>query len=148
MTEKDINSINRFLDKKIFDTKVRIWDVEESDLFELSYKFKILGTKKMISVGEYYDFLKLDVEIVGSNDVTKQLFAIFLRHEYPERVAGDFDKRLDRFIKNSYLIKVDLDKSISGLLKYFLGEEPRIVIENVSASDSFIQDIIDIQNTV
>lgn len=141
MTEKDINSINRFLEDNTFNANVRIWSSDDYR-FELEYTFKILGTRKMMSVGEYYDHLRLDIEIVDADQVTTQLFGIYFR------LSEVIKDAVVRLIQQNYLIKVDLQKSISDLLKYFSNDYPHTVIENISVSDSFIKKIEKSQDTV
>lgn len=136
MTEKEINDINRYLEGKTFSDNVRLWSSDEPD-FEVEYKFKILGTKKMISVGEYYDHLILDIEIVDADDITTQIFGI-----YAKRMGG-FKKRIENMISDNYLLMSDITNSIREFLKYFSTGYVRTTVKNITISDSFIKKIED-----
>lgn len=136
MTEKEINDINRYLEGKTFSDNVRLWSSDEPD-FEVEYKFKILGTKKMISVGEYYDHLILDIEIVGADDITTQIFGI-----YAKRMGG-FKKRIENMISDNYLLMSDITNSIREFLKYFSTGYVRTTVNSITISDSFIKKIED-----
>ena len=136
MTEKEINDINRYLEGKTFSDNVRLWSSDEPD-FEVEYKFKILGTKKMISVGEYYDHLILDIEIVDADDITTQIFGI-----YAKRMGG-FKKRIENMISDNYLLMSDITNSIREFLKYFSTGYVRTTVNNITISDSFIKKIED-----
>ena len=134
MTEKEINDINRYLEGKTFRDNVRLWSSDEPD-FEVEYEFKILGTKKMISVGEYYDHLILDIEIVDADDITTQIFGI-----YAKRMGG-FKKRIENMISDNYLLMSDITNSIREFLKYFSTGYVRTTVNNITISDSFIKKI-------
>ena len=73
--ENDIKNMNRFLENREFKFKGKLLDggshMPNSDI---DFKFKITGTKKMISVGEYYDFLVVEVIFIRLNDSLSQLF--------------------------------------------------------------------------
>jgi len=141
MTEKEINDINRYLEGKTFSDNVRFWSSDEPD-FEVEYKFKILGTKKMISVGEYYNHLILDIEIVDADDITTQIFGI-----YAKRMGG-FKKRIENMVKDNYLLMTDITNSIRELLKYFSTGYVRTTVNNITISNSFIKKIEEFKDTV
>ena len=136
MTEREINDINRYLEGKTFSDNVRLWSSDEPD-FEVEYKFKILGTKKMISVGEYYDHLILDIEIVDADDITTQIFGIYAKR------MGEFKKRIENMISDNYLLMSDITNSIREFLKYFSTGYVRTTVNNITISDSFIKKIED-----
>ena len=141
MTEKEINDINRYLEGKTFSDNVRLWSSDEPD-FEVEYKFKILGTKKMISVGEYYDHLILDIEIVDADDITTQIFGIYAKR------MGEFKKRIENMISDNYLLMSDITNSIREFLKYFSTGYVRTTVNNITISDSFIKKIEEFKDTV
>jgi len=72
LTNQQIEKINKTISNKVFnyvgplingvDTKVNI-----------DFKIKFLGYKEMISVGEYYNYLKVGITIVGLNDPLSKL---------------------------------------------------------------------------
>ena len=141
MTEKEIKDINSYLEGKTFSENVRLWSSDEPD-FEVEYEFKILGTKKMISVGEYYDHLILDIQIVDADEITTQIFGI-----YAKRMGG-FKKRIENMISDNYLLMSDITNSIKDFLKYFSTGYVRTTVNNITISDSFIKKIEEFKDTV
>lgn len=141
MTEKEIKDINSYLEGKSFSENVRLWSSDEPD-FEVEYEFKILGTKKMISVGEYYDHLILDIQIVDADDITTQIFGIYAKR------MGDLKKRIENMISDNYLLMSDITNSIKDFLKYFSTGYVRTTVNNITISDSFIKKIEEFKDTV
>ena len=141
MTEKEIKDINSYLEGKTFTDNVRIWGSDEPD-FELEYEFKILGTKKMISVGEYYDYLIIDIDIVDADDITTQIFGIYAGR------GNDYKNRIEKMVKENYLLMTDITNSIRELLKYFSTGYVRTTVNNITISDSFIKKIEEFKDTV
>ena len=141
MTEKEINDINNYLEGKTFTDNVRIWGSDEPD-FELEYEFKILGTKKMISVGEYYDHLIIDIDIVDADDITTQIFGIYAKR------GDDYKNRIEKMVKDNYLLMTDITNSIRDFLKYFSTGYVRTTVNNITISDSFIKKIEEFKDTV
>ena len=141
MTEKEINDINNYLEGKTFTDNVRIWGSDEPD-FELEYEFKILGTKKMISVGEYYDHLIIDIDIVDADDITTQIFGIYAKR------GDDYKNRIEKMVKDNYLLMTDITNSIRDFLKYFSTGYVRTTFNNIAISDSFIKKIEEFKDTV
>ena len=110
-TEEKLRRVNKIIKDMVFECKGEI----HSGMFvTVEYQFQITRVKKMISVGEWYDFLVVDVTIV------------------------DGDKRFDvlskimpEFVTKEYRLLVNLDRSISEELEYFFdGSQPRIHIPN------------------
>ena len=141
MTEKEIKDINSYLEGKTFSDNVRIWGSDEPD-FELEYEFKILGTKKMISVGEYYDYLIIDIDIVDADDITTQIFGIYAGR------GNDYKNRIEKMVKDNYLLMTDITNSIRDFLKYFSTGYVRTTVNNITISDSFIKKIEEFKDTV
>lgn len=141
MTEKEINDINRYLEGKTFSDNVRFWSSDEPD-FEVEYEFKILGTKKMISVGEYYDHLILDIKIVDADDITTQIFGIYAKR------GNDFKSRIEKMVKDNYLLMTDITNSIREFLKYFSTGYVRTTVNSITISNSFIKKIEEFKDTV
>ena len=123
-TEEKLRRVNKIIKDMVFECKGEI----HSGMFvTVEYQFQITGVKKMISVGEWYDFLVVDVTIV------------------------DGDKRFDvlskimpEFVTKEYRLLVNLDRSISEELEYFFdGSQPRINIPNggVKLSDEYLRKI-------
>jgi len=72
LTEKEIDRINSLLEKKTFNyTGELVYNTMV--VADLDYRFKILGYKKMISVGLYYDYMKISVTLFNFKDKLSQL---------------------------------------------------------------------------
>ena len=123
-TEEKIRRVNKVIKDMIFDFE---GEIHTGMHVNVEYQFQITGTRKMISVGEWYDFLVVDITIV------------------------DGDKRFDilskimpELITKEYRLLVNLDRSISDELVYFFdGSQPRIHIPSggVKLSDEYLRKI-------
>ena len=72
--EKLIKIINKYFKGKTLNYKGPIIHGVEIE-GDIDFNVEVLGTKKMISVGEYYDYFILKITIVGlNNDLSKLLF--------------------------------------------------------------------------
>jgi len=66
--------MNRFLEKKDFKFVGPIiygTNIPDSDI---DFKVKVIGTKEMISVGDYYDYTVVEITLVRLNDKLSKLF--------------------------------------------------------------------------
>ena len=74
ISEKQVKLINKITSKETFKYTGDI--ISGVDIkADIDYKFKITGHRKMVSVGEYYDYLLLEVVITGVHDrISKILF--------------------------------------------------------------------------
>lgn len=124
LTEKEIDKINGVLEKKTFNyTGELIYAANV--VADLDYRFKILGYKKMISVGDYYDYMKISVTLFNFKDKLSQL--IFQENKDPkDKIFWKkfFDDRL-WFLNNQ--LKFDIKSIIS-----IFDSETRLVIEEFS----------------
>lgn len=97
-----IKKVNKIIKNKIFSFEDEIF---EDMQVQVDYQFQITGTKKMISVGEYYDYLTVDIRVV------------------------DGDKRFGVWMKisptflNDYKMLGNFHSSISEELQYFFGSD-------------------------
>lgn len=100
MNEKYIDWLNNtILSKKKFKfTGEIINGVHQKS--DIDYNFKIIGQKKMISVGEYYDYLLISVVITGLNDHLSKLIFDPAPTEEGEVIAKSFENRLYFFYNN------------------------------------------------
>jgi hypothetical protein len=73
-TNEEQSQLNKFLEHETFTMDTDFFVVDPK--FEFEYKFKLVGTKKMISVGEYYDYIRVYVTIVDGEDRFKKLLSI------------------------------------------------------------------------
>lgn len=106
LTEKQIDRINKLLSTRTFKyTGEIISDVLQKS--DIDYKFKITGYRKMMSVGEYYDYALLDVVIIGVNDYVSKLLFDPAPTEEGEMIARSFENRLYKFYSN---LNLDMTK--------------------------------------
>ena len=73
-TTKLNDMMNRFLEKKEFKFVGPIiygTTIPDSDI---DFKVKVIGTKEMISVGDYYDYMVVEITLVRLNDKLSQVF--------------------------------------------------------------------------
>ena len=121
LTEKEINRLNNVLENMTFKYTDGLFS-EDSGEINMDIKFQILGYKRMISVGEYYDYLRISVTLLNFKDEITQ--KIFLKLG----VNGDF---LNKYFKdNMYYFKLKLESRVRDLLKMF-DSDVRLIIENI-----------------
>ena len=106
ISEKHIERINKVIKDMVFEFEGNIFTPDLSVKFE--YQFAITGQRQMISVGEYYDYLDVLVEIVDADDHSIKLLAVF--------------SLLKNNINNDYILKTRLDNALSEELSYFFNE--------------------------
>ena len=98
LTEKQLNRINKLLSTRTFKFKGQLIDgLPDSMESDIDYKFKIDGYRKMTSVGEEYDYAKLNVVITGLNDKFSQLLFTPEDNEQGKMIAKSFENRLYKF---------------------------------------------------
>lgn len=116
LTEKEINRINKLLSTRTFNYKGQIVDgLPDSMNSDIDYKFRITGYRKMMSVGEYYDYALLDVVITGLNDRFSQLLFTPEPTEQGQMIAKSFENRLYKFYS-------DLNLEMTNFLRIFDGD--------------------------
>ena len=119
--DKTIKVMNRFLENREFKFKGKLLDgsshIPNSDI---DFKFKITGTKKMISVGDYYDYLTVEVTLIRLNDRLSQLF-----------FSPDGDSVGDIVKMSLDFLFYELNNYISSILRPF-GDEYRVKIDEIN----------------
>jgi hypothetical protein len=132
ITEKDQIFINNFLKNEVIDFKSEV----VGGNFMLDYKMKLVGTKKMISVGDYYDYVLVDVQIVDSEERFKKLLNVLTTY------MKDKEKTV-LWLRSEYLFMVSLGQSIRENLLTFAsgGKSVRVTINELTLSDQFYEDI-------
>jgi len=133
--EKEINQINRYLSNESFICSVPFFTYDGPE-YEVGYRFKVVGEKRMMSVGEYYMYGEIDLEIINVQNKFKLYFKIMGR---------DFDK--DRFVRIFFekesTFTYGITQCISENLMYFTdGDGPRVIIKNITMSDELYEDIM------
>jgi len=120
ISEKHIERINKVIKDMVFEFEGEIFTPDLKVKFE--YQFAITGQRKMISVGEYYDFLDVLVEIVDADEKSLKLLAVF--------------KLLNNDVNNDYILKTRLDNALSEELSYFFNESyVRVMIVKIQLSE-------------
>jgi hypothetical protein len=143
ITNKEQSEINKFLSNHIFTMNSEF--IGTGFEFEFDYKIKLVGTQKMISVGEYYDFIRVFVSIVDSEKRFKSFLKIMSTTQ-----QGIRDKQfIEKLLFNDYRFKNDLDRDISENLKYFSDSKDyvRVKIEFIILTDNFYKEIVDSEIT-
>ena len=117
ISERQINLINKIVSKKTFKYVGEIIHGVDQPA-DIDYKFRITGHRKMMSVGEYYDYLLLEVIITGVHDPVSKLIFTPEPTDTGKMVARAFESKLYRFYSS-------LNQEIMDYLKYFndSGEE-------------------------
>lgn len=106
LTEKQIDRINKLISTRTFKYKGEIISGVPQNA-DIDYKFKITGYRKMMSVGEYYDYALLDVVIIGVNDHISKLLFDPAPTEEGKMIAKSFENRLYSFYSN---LNLDMTK--------------------------------------
>ena len=109
-TQNQLNKINLMLENKIFTYN---GDVFSSGFLNFNYKIKLTGYKKLIHIGEWTDFIKVDVDITEyNNQVTKHVFdnGVLTQDNIP------------------FLLKNEIDSEITDFLRIF-GDNIRVLID-------------------
>jgi hypothetical protein len=133
ISEKHIERINKVIKDMVFEFEGEIFTPDLKIKFE--YQFAITGQRKMISVGEYYDFLDVLVEIVDADEKSLKLLAVF--------------KLLNNDVNNDYILKTRLDNALSEELSYFFGDEyVGIKIVKIQFSEEYDEKIKNINNNL
>jgi len=129
ISEKHIQSINKIISNIIFDY---VGEISHGLEIEFKYQFVITGQRKMISVGEYYDYLDVLVEITDGDKRVTTIFSVF--------------KELKNSLLKDYKLNNHLTNLINEELKYFFGGDgARVRIVKIQFSDDYNEKI---ENTV
>ena len=123
ISEEKIKKINKVIKDMVFTYK---GPVSEYSNVEFQYQISIEGQKHMISVGEYYNYLIMDVVIIDGSPMTT------LSIKYLPYILGDY-KTLNY-----------LSREISEELQYFFGVEyVRVVYSDgkIKVSEEYQQKI-------
>ena len=140
-TEKEIEKINRFLSDQTFECSSQLMGGIDMPLFNFEYQFAITGIKQMISVGDWYDNVKVYVEITDIEDKYKLFYGIMGRDYNKEELTNIF-------FKKEYVFTHSLNGCISDTLKHFTSDQfVRIFFDNIIISDNLFDEIKNTQDT-
>ena len=129
ISEKHIQRINKIISNIIFDY---VGEISYGLEIKFKYQFVITGQRKMISVGEYYDYLDVLVEITDGDKRVTTIFSVF--------------KALKNSLLEDYKLNNRLTNLINEELKYFFeGDGARVRIVKIQFSDDYNEKI---ENTI
>ena len=129
ISEKHIQSINKIISNIIFDY---VGEISYGLEIKFKYQFVITGQRKMISVGEYYDYLDVLVEITDGDKRVTTIFSVF--------------KTLKDSLLKDYKLNNHLTNLINEELKYFFeGDGARVRIVKIQFSHDYNEKI---ENTI
>lgn len=116
ISEEKIKKINKVVKDMVFTYK---GDIGSFGKKEFKYQFRIVGQKHMISVGEYYNYLIVDITVVdGSPETTFLLRHLpFLLRHLPDMLSD-------------YRTLSGVTRDISEELVYFFGTDYVRVVTN------------------
>jgi hypothetical protein len=127
ISEKHKQRINNVIKDMVFEFEGNIFTPDLKVKFD--YQFTITGQRQMISVGEYYDYLDILVEIVDADEHSTKLLAVF--------------KLLNNDVNKDYILKTRLNTALSEELSYFFNESyVRVTIVGVEIGEE-LQEKID-----
>jgi hypothetical protein len=119
ISQRQIDLINKIASKQTFKyTGELIQGVDQPA--DIDYKFQITGHRKMMSVGEYYDYLLLEVVITGVHDYISKLIFTPQSTDTGKEVARMFESQLYGFYSR-------LNQEIMNYLRYFNDSEEEFV---------------------
>ena len=146
-THKEIESLNKRISNKEFETKVYLYPESRSepDDKSVTYSFKIVGIKPMISVGEWYDYVAYDVTILDASDNLKKFLNIVVNFFIKSFGKEDTKQKLENYLKKDSYILRNVNYEINDTLSYFgEGEHARSTMYDVYISDKLLEEIINI----
>jgi hypothetical protein len=122
LTNQQIEKINKTISNRVFNYNGILINGVDTNA-NIDFKIEFLGYKKMISVGEYYNYLKVGVTIIGLNDGLSKL--ILSDNNY-------LGNNQYQFFKNSlYHFYSSLESYISSVIKLFDNEDSLITIWDI-----------------
>jgi hypothetical protein len=129
LSQKHIDRINKLISDKTFNYNGGLlYDVEKNG--DVDFKFQIKGYKKMISVGEWTDYIVVDILITGlNNDISKLIFG------FVQTKLDEYNWK-EHFKKNLYYFENSIKNYISNVLSYVEGSRPAITIGEIKFSDN------------
>jgi hypothetical protein len=104
-TEEKLRRVNKVIKDMVFTYEGQIL-IGSGWKTKFDYQFQIKGVRQMISLGELYDYLMVDVTIIDGD----KMFLVSA-------------KLMGSSFTNDYLFKNNLSTSISEELQYFFGAD-------------------------
>ena len=116
-TKEKLKRVNKVIKDMVFTYEGQIL-IGSGWKTKFDYQFQIKGVRQMISVGELYDYLMVDVTIIDGD----KMFLVSA-------------KLMGSSFTNDYLFKNNLSTSISEELQYFFGSDyVRVTLDKEKSS--------------
>ncbi len=128
ISEKKIAKINNVIKDMTFDYD-GVFFYEMTGV-NIKYQFIITCQRVMMSVGEYYDFLDISVEIVDGDEKATKFLAVVKKLLSP-------NNSYNAMMKDDYRFKHSLESDISNELQYFFGSDYVRVIVKINISEEY-----------
>lgn len=116
-TEDKIKRVNKIIKDMVFNYHGEILHGTDTK-FQFDYQFQIKGVRPMISVGEWYDYLTVDVTIIdGSKNfitLVKLFSPIINDYHLKNKLSVDISEELQYFF-GSEIVRITLDKDKSSI---------------------------------
>jgi hypothetical protein len=110
ISQKNIDKINKIIKDMVFTYKGPISDWSDG---EFEYQFQIVGQKHMISVGDWYNFLIIDILIIDGSNFTglilKYLPYVLTEYRTLTHFGNNISDELQYFFDGDY-IRINIDK--------------------------------------
>ena len=141
-TEKEISKINKVASENNFEVETYISPGYDNPIGVIEFTFEITGNKKMISVGEYYDYAVYNITILGITGNLKKYLAIIVKI-FLENYKGESttEKLASWFKRDTYILRPTVGV-IMDFMKYFISTEyAHLTLNEVIISDKLMEDI-------
>ena len=126
ISQKHIEKINKVIKDMVFDFSGEM--VTPGLKVDFQYQFELIGQRRMISVGEYYDYINVLVVIIDMDERTKKIFSVL--------------KALETNLSTDYRLNNYIERSISEELQYFFsGDYVRVKIVDIELSEELKEKI-------
>ena len=126
LTNQQIDKINNTISNKVFNYSGPLINGVDRNV-DINFKIEFLGYKQMISVGDYYNYLKVGVTIVELKD---ELSKLVISGDNGSKNDGSMDWK-GFFQTSLYHFYHNLESYISSVIKMFDYEDSRITIWDV-----------------
>ena len=144
-TPKEIQAINQSVSNEEFETEVWLSSDSDTKNNRVTYSFKIIGIKPMISVGEFYDYVVYDITILDASDKLKKFLNIVLNFFIKSFGKEDAKQKLKNYLKKEGYILININNEINNFLSYFVGGGyPHSTMNDVYISDELFEEIMNI----
>ena len=141
-TEKEILKINKVASENSFEVETYVSPHDDNPRGVIEFTFEITGNKKMISVGEYYDYVVYNITILGITGNLKKYLAIIVKI-FLENYKGESttEKLASWFKRDTYILRPTVGV-IMDFMKYFISTEyAHLTLNEVIISDKLMEDI-------